>query len=173
MLLGAGADAASVPRVTIGFQAVSALAAGRVDAVTAFWNAEGVALRRQGIPTRVFRVDDYGAPRYPELWLCTSTKILHDDPQLVRHVRKATVRGYRFELGHPQDALDDLLAGSSGLDRGEQHAQLGALLSAHAVDPGRSFDSANDVRKWLRWESDHGIVKGPLERPPGAMFAVP
>jgi putative hydroxymethylpyrimidine transport system substrate-binding protein len=173
VLVGGGAGAASVHRVTIGFQAVSALAAGRVDAVTAFWNAEGVTLRRQGIRTRVFRVDGYGAPRYPELWLCTSTKILHDDPQLVRHVRKATVRGYRFELGHPQDALDDLLAGSSGLDRGEQHAQLGALLSAHAVDPGQSFDSASDVSRWLRWEIDHSIVKGPLERPPGGMFAVP
>ena len=66
-----------------------------------------------------------------------------------------------------------LLAASSGLDRGEQRAQLRALLSAHAVDPGQSFDSVNDVSKWLRWEIGHGIVKGPLERPPGGMFAVP
>ena len=51
--------------MTIGFEAVPALAAGRLDAATAFWNAEGVALRRQGVPTREFRVDDYGAPRYP------------------------------------------------------------------------------------------------------------
>ena len=171
VLQGGGADPASVHRVTIGFQAVSALAAGKVDAVTAFWNAEGVALQRQGIPARVFRVDDYGAPRYPELWLCASTKLLRDDPQLVRHVREATVRGYRFELGHPQDALDDLLAGASGLDRDEQDAQLRALLSAHAVDPGQSFDSANDVIEWLRWEIDHGILEGPLERPPGGMFS--
>ena len=45
------------------------LIAGRVDAVVAFWNAEGVALRRRGVKTREFRVDDYGAPRYPELVL--------------------------------------------------------------------------------------------------------
>ena len=42
-----GGDPAKVKRVTIGFDAVSALAAGKVDAATGFWNAEGVALRRQ------------------------------------------------------------------------------------------------------------------------------
>ncbi len=42
-----GGDPAKVERVTIGFNAVSSLAAGRVDAATGFWNAEGVALQRQ------------------------------------------------------------------------------------------------------------------------------
>ena len=35
----------AVDRVTIGFDSVAALSAGRLDAATAFWNAEGVALR--------------------------------------------------------------------------------------------------------------------------------
>jgi putative hydroxymethylpyrimidine transport system substrate-binding protein len=173
VLQGGGADPASVDRVTIGFQAVSALAAGKVDAVTAFWNAEGVALQRQGIATRVFRVDDYGAPRYPELWLCTSTRLLRDNPELVRAMRRATVQGYRFELRHPDRALGDLLAGASGLDRDEQHAQLQALLTARAVRPGKSFNGATELMNWLRWEIDHGIVERPLERPPTNMFSVP
>ena len=37
-----GGDPAKVKRVTIGFNAVSSLAAGKVDAATGFWNAEGV-----------------------------------------------------------------------------------------------------------------------------------
>src|SRR6188474_1678671 len=44
-----GGDPNAVKRVTIGFNAVSALAAGKVDAATGFWNAEGVALRRQDV----------------------------------------------------------------------------------------------------------------------------
>src|ERR671910_484742 len=62
----------AVERINIGFNAVSALAAGRIDAATAFWNAEGVELKRLGIPTREFRVDEFGAPRYPELLLVTT-----------------------------------------------------------------------------------------------------
>ena len=45
VLEAGGADPDSVRRVTIGFDAVPTLAAGKLDAATAFWNAEGVALR--------------------------------------------------------------------------------------------------------------------------------
>ena len=41
---GDGGDPGGVREVTIGFQAVPALLAGRVAAATGFWNAEGVAL---------------------------------------------------------------------------------------------------------------------------------
>ncbi len=54
VLGAAGLSPASVHRVTIGFEAVAALAAGRVDAATAFWNAEGVTLERRGMPVRSF-----------------------------------------------------------------------------------------------------------------------
>ena len=40
-----GGDFDQVKRTTIGFGAVPSLIAGKVDAVVAFWNAEGVALR--------------------------------------------------------------------------------------------------------------------------------
>ncbi len=168
-----GVSASSVDRVTIGFQAVSALAAGKVDAVTAFWNAEGVALRRQGISTRVFRVDDYGAPRYPELWLCTSREIARNHPGLADAVSAATVRGYRFELEHPGRALDELVTAASGLDRGEQAAELRALLNADAVKPGHTLPAPGQIRRWLDWEVAHGIVDGALERPPRGMFSAP
>jgi putative hydroxymethylpyrimidine transport system substrate-binding protein len=163
-----GADPDSVDRVTIGFQAVSSLAAGRVDAATAFWNAEGVALKRQGIPTREFRVDDYRAPRYPELWLCTSTE--RAGSHLAQVMTKATVRGYRLELASPAQSLDDLVQANPGLDRDEQAAQQRALLEAGAVRPGESFASATDAVKWLRWDIDHGILEAPLERPRLGMF---
>src|SRR5690242_13842245 len=72
VLRSAGVDPSDVHRATIGFNAVADLAAGKVDAATAFWNAEGVELQRRGIPTREFRVDEFGAPRYPELVVVAS-----------------------------------------------------------------------------------------------------
>src|SRR5436309_844788 len=84
---GARGDPRRVRKVTIGFDAVPALLARRVDAVTAFWNVEGVALqakrRAGGHLIREFRVDDYGAPPYPELVLCTTRAELRDDPAVV------------------------------------------------------------------------------------------
>ena len=165
-----GVAPSSVNRVTIGFGAVSALAAGKVDAATGFWNAEGVTLRRQGVPTRVFRVDDYGAPRYPELWMCTSGRLARGQRDLVREVSRATVRGYRLEARDPERALDDLLASSDGLDRAQQEAQLDALLGANAVEPSKSFLVPRKLIRWLRWEVDQGIVER-IQRPPAGMFS--
>jgi putative hydroxymethylpyrimidine transport system substrate-binding protein len=156
-----GAAPASVHRVTIGFQAVSLLAAGRVAAATAFWNAEGVTLERQGTPVREFRVDDYGAPRYPELILATSGRLLSRDPSLARRVAQATARGYSLAVRDPAGALEDLLAADRSLDHDEQAAELRALERGHAFEPvGRCDRQA--LRAWAGWDVKHGI----LERPP-------
>lgn len=153
-----GGDPAQVKRVTIGFNAISALAAGKVDAATGFWNAEAVALRRRGVPIRVFKVNEYGAPPYPELVLATSRRTLEDDPSLVRSVLAATTRGYELTVRHPGRALRDLLAEVPGLDRAEQRAQLDVLLPDLHPAP---FDPAV-LRAWARWDLEHGLLGRPL-----------
>jgi hypothetical protein len=45
---------------------------GRVAGATAFWNDEGLTLRRRSPGFHVFRVDQYGAPSYPELIVCAT-----------------------------------------------------------------------------------------------------
>ncbi len=70
------ATPAAVRTTTIGFEAVRAMLAERVDAATAFWNVEGVALRERRPDVREFRVDDFGAPAYPELVLCVTRSAL-------------------------------------------------------------------------------------------------
>ncbi|HWM54350.1 MAG TPA: ABC transporter substrate-binding protein [Solirubrobacterales bacterium] len=154
-----GGDPGRVRRVTIGFNAVASLAAGRVDATTGFWNAEGVTLQRQGIPTRVFKVDRYGAPPYPELVLTTSRETLERDPELIDAVVDATTRGYALAVREPQQALDDLLAEVPGLDRAEQAAQLHALGPDLRPAP---FDPVV-LRKWATWDLEHGILQRPLD----------
>jgi putative hydroxymethylpyrimidine transport system substrate-binding protein len=153
-----GGDPAKVHRVTIGFNAVAALAAGRVDAATAFWNAEGVTLKRQGVATRTFRVDDYGAPRYPELVLVTTPAMVHDDPNAVGGIVAATRGGYALSEREPGDALDDLLEADPSLDRADQAAELHALNAAGAFRHPGQFNMPA-LSAWARWEVAHGIVE--------------
>jgi putative hydroxymethylpyrimidine transport system substrate-binding protein len=169
-----GASPDSVRRVTIGFAAISSLAGGRVAAATAFWNAEGVTLRRQGIPIREFRVDDYGAPRYPELVLATSRRLLSRDPSLARRVVQATTRGYALASEEPALALDDLLAANRSLDRDEQAAELRALESSRAFQPVGRFDR-DALAGWARWDVEHGILDKAIDVshafPPGGALS--
>jgi putative hydroxymethylpyrimidine transport system substrate-binding protein len=153
-----GGDPALVDEVTIGFNAVASLAAGKVDAATGFWNAEGVTLRRQGVPIRIFKVDRYGAPPYPELILTTSRKTLDRDPALVRSVVDATRRGYAFAEAKPGRALTDLLAADPALDRAEQAAQLHVLLPDLHPAP---FNPAV-LHAWSSWDLKHGLLQHPV-----------
>jgi putative hydroxymethylpyrimidine transport system substrate-binding protein len=154
-----GGDPDKVDEVTIGFNAVASLAAAKVDAATGFWNAEGVELRRQGVPIQIFKVDRYGAPPYPELVLTTSRHTLDSDPGLVRSVVDATRRGYTFAEQNPGKALGDLLAADPTLDRADQQAQLDVLLPDLHPDP---FDPAV-LHEWAAWDLEHGLLEKPLD----------
>lgn len=154
-----GGDPSAVFEVTIGFNAVGALAAGKVDAATGFWNAEAVALRRQGVPIRVFKVNEYGAPPYPELVLTTSRKTLERDPALAEEVVAATRRGYAFALAHPAKALGDLLDADPALNAAEQRAQFAVLKPDLRPAP---FDPAV-LHAWAAWDLEHGLLKRPLD----------
>ncbi len=154
-----GGDPAKVKRVTIGFNAISSLAAGKVDAATGFWNAEGVELQRQGVPIRIFKVNEYGAPPYPELILTTTQKTFEQKPALVRSIVDATRRGYEFVVGHPKRGLDDLLAEVPSLERADQRAQLKVLLPDLHPLP---FDNAV-LHAWAAWDLKHGLLHKSLD----------
>ena len=74
----------------------------------------------------------------------------------MRDVVSATERGYELATEDPAGALDDLVAGVPGLDRGDQNAQLRALLHANALKPEGGFRS---LGAWARWDVQHGILQ--------------
>jgi NitT/TauT family transport system substrate-binding protein/putative hydroxymethylpyrimidine transport system substrate-binding protein len=160
VLRSGGVDPSSVHRVTIGFNAVADLAAGKIDAATAFWNAEGVQLQRMGIPIREFRVDEFGAPRYPELLLVSKS----GSEQLGSRMTAALARGYEL-LGHdPDGALDDLFDQVPGLDRTEQSAELDSLTSAPAFALGGTLATPRldraTIERWRAWAAQVGLLPG-------------
>jgi putative hydroxymethylpyrimidine transport system substrate-binding protein len=154
-----GGDPEGVNEVTIGFNSVASLAAGKVDAATGFWNDEAVEAKRQGIPLRVFKVDEYGAPKYPELVLTTTRKELKNDPRLVEAMVAATRRGYAFTEAQPKKALDDFLAANKGEERADVAAQLHVLLPSLKPLP---FDE-KVLKEWSTWASSYGLLPEPLK----------
>ena len=153
-----GGDPALVERTTIGFDAVAALAAGRVDAATAFWNAEGVALRERGVATREFRVGELGAAPYPELVLVTSSATLAERPDLVASVRAALARGHELAEVQPKAALGSLLSAVPALERSSTAAQLDALIRADAFSGlGDRVRFEAGVASWARFAARNGL----------------
>ncbi len=158
VLGSAGLGLDDVETVTIGFDSIAALSAGRVAAATAFWSAEGVALRELGTPTREFRVDDFGAPTYPELVIVTTREKLADEGAQIAATVDAIGVGYAATAADPASALDDLLAAVPSLDSEQQRAQLQALTGLLPEGPGFDYEV---LEAWSRWSARFGIVEEP------------
>lgn len=152
-----GGDYSAIRRITIGFSAVPSLAAGKVDAVVTFWNAEGVALRRENVPTRQFRVDRYGAPRYPELIVATTRDNLTDDPNLFDDLLTTLADGTRSAVAN-RPATVRQVAAASDSDPGLVAAQLTAV--APALRPPLTLN-APALRAWARFDARFGILAHP------------
>jgi len=157
---GSGGDPRKVKTITIGFNAVADLLAGKVAGATAFWSDEGVTIKEERPGFHVFEVDDYGAPSYPELVLCVTRATLQHDPALIHDVVDALVRGYYFTLSDPARGAQDLDQAVPGLDPKLVATQLTALLPAFRGNGGRVgvLDTAT-LTLWARWEARFGIVR--------------
>jgi ABC-type nitrate/sulfonate/bicarbonate transport system substrate-binding protein len=162
IVAGSGGQPKQLKTITIGFNAVSDLLAGKVAGATAFWNDEGVTLTRQRPGFHVFRVENYGAPAYPELVVCATSKSLKADPGLARGVVRALARGYDLALARPAAGQAALESQVPGLNHALDTAELTGLGAAFRGPEGHFgvLDTAL-LRRWAAWEARFGIVKSP------------
>ncbi len=157
---GDGGDPAKVRKVTVGFNAVQALLTRKVTAATAFWNAEGVALKAKRPGVKEFRVDDYGAPSYPELVLATSRETLETNGPVVRATIRALRRGYEGAINDPESAVSALTDAEPTLKRDLTSEELDAVSTSFTQ--GADFYGQlqpSVLAKWATWEQRFGIVK--------------
>jgi putative hydroxymethylpyrimidine transport system substrate-binding protein len=150
-----GGDVEKVRQVTIGFAAVPSLIERKVAAVPAFWNAEGVVLRRRGVEIREFRVDDYGAPGYPEVVLLATRRTLRERRELVEGVVAAVADGVRSVLRDPEPAVREI-ARAGGADERLVRAQLAAV--APAFRPPLVL-RRRALERWASFDARFGILK--------------
>jgi len=157
---GDGGDPGKVKRVTVGFNAVQALLSKKVSGATAFWNAEGVALKQKRPGIKQFQVDDYGAPSYPELVLAVSREYLETEAPVVRATIRALRRGYEGAINDPESAVSALTDAERSLNRSLTAAELDAVSPSFAA--GAAFYgelNAKTLGAWATWEQRFGIVK--------------
>ena len=157
-----------VHKVTIGFQAVAALLARRSTARPRSGTPRASQLQRQRPGIREFRVDDFGAPPYPELVLCVSRRRCAPTARWSRRRCARCAAATTKRCADPESAVEALVERAHGLDRADTERELDAVspaftearLSVGELDPAK-------LRAWAQWEARFGIVK----RPPNVALA--
>jgi NitT/TauT family transport system substrate-binding protein/putative hydroxymethylpyrimidine transport system substrate-binding protein len=154
-----GGDVSKIEQVTIGFNAVSRLLTNRVDAVPVFWNAEGVALKQRGLKAKEFRVEDYGAPPYPEVVFFTSRATLEKERERIAGALDAIASGLAATRARPEEAVDVIAEAAETDDKELMRAQLDAVLPIFADD--LQLDRPV-LERWADFDAEIGLVE---ERP--------
>jgi putative hydroxymethylpyrimidine transport system substrate-binding protein len=133
---------------------------GKKARATAFWNAEGLALKAKRPVIREFGVEDFGAPPYPELVLVTSRETLETGAPVVRATIRALRRGYEATINDPESAVSALTDAEPALKRVPTLKQLDAVSPSFTAGAG-FYGELNPatLARWASWEQRLGIVK--------------
>jgi ABC-type nitrate/sulfonate/bicarbonate transport system substrate-binding protein len=159
----AGGDPAKVKVVTIGFNGVADLEAGKIAAFTGYWPDDGVSLSVSGHAITVFKLDAYGGPAYPGLVAFASRSEIAQRPGLVRAFVRATVHGYEDTLRDPARSLGELLKANPTIERKLAKASLAAYLpvfDAGGVPYGKLVGSR--IASLIAWLRAHGLIHRPV-----------
>jgi len=159
----AGGDPSKVRTVTIGFDGVADLEAGKIAAFTGYWPDDGVTLAVSGHPITIFKLDAGGGPAYPGLVAFTTRSLIRRDPALVRGFVRATVHGYEDTLRDPARSLAELEARNPAIVPRLARASLRAYLpifDAGGVPYGTLVRSR--VVALERWLLAHHLISRPL-----------
>jgi len=139
----------------IGYNQVEALALDHEDAAVCYTNNEPIQLEQQGYSLNILRVSD--AVLLASNGVITNEAIIQNNPDLVRRMVKATLRGMRSTLEDPKMAYEiskkyiENLAKATPQQEKTQKEILRATLELWRSDPlGRSNPEA--------WENMQNIL---------------
>jgi len=160
-----GIDPSSVREVNVGFNLVPAMLSGRVDATLgAFWNVEGVELKRAKRNPVIIPVDEAGVPTYDELIFVVRADTARNRGPYLRAFLRAVAEGHQALRDDPQTGIAPLLAANPDLDRADTLAEVEETLPAFfPEDPEQPFGWL-DQAAWGRyggWMLENDLLKSP------------
>jgi NitT/TauT family transport system substrate-binding protein len=125
LLDAGGLTQSDVTLDTVGFNQVPALIAKREDAVVIYVNNEPIQLQAQGFPVTTLRVADY--LQLVGNGLITNETTIQQNPELVRRMVGALVKGTQAALANPDEAYTVCLKYVENLAQADQAVQKQVL----------------------------------------------
>lgn len=162
LLSAGGLTEEDVTLDVIGFNQVETLLAGRVDAAVIYVANEPVTLAARGFEQNVLRVADYQS--LVGNGLLTSDAFLAANPDLVRGMVNALLRGIADAIANPGEAYEISKKYVENLAQADQKVQqdvLNTSIEFWRGAPGRSEPEAwQNMQKILL---EMGLLKSPLD----------
>lgn len=110
MMENVGADATDVNMINVGFELMSSMTTGNVDAtIGCLVNHEVPQLEEEGFDVNYFSVSGYGIPNYYEEVFLTNDDLLENEPEVVAGFLRAAKKGFDDFKADPDGCLAILM----------------------------------------------------------------
>ncbi len=143
---------------------IGPLIRGEVDGIDNAWTTnEGVAAQLEGEQVNFIFPSDYDVLEYPDP-IITSEKMIQERPAVVERFVRATLRGYRYAIEHPEEAAQFALKYDDTLDIKLQTASMHTYVPL--VDTGDAPIGWMDAEVWQSTQDymlEQGMVSSSLD----------
>ncbi len=163
LLESAGLEEEDVTLDSIGFNQVEALVAGQDEAVVVYVVNEPVQLRHQGYDIDVIPVADYA--HLASNGLITNEQTIAENPDLVRRMVMATLRGVVSAVGDPEEAFEVCKGFVEGLNYSNELVQQDVLAASVEFWKADKL-GYSDPESWENMQDvllDMGMIAEPLD----------
>lgn len=136
---------------------------GEVDVWTGYLINEVVTLQEQGQQVNFIMPDDYGLHIYSDVLFTTDT-LVKDNPDLVQRFVRASLRGWKYALQHPDEAVAVTAKLDPTLDLDHAKGVMNALIPL--VDTGQLPVGMMDESVWQSTQDimlESGIISSPVD----------
>ena len=105
-----GADSSDVEMIDVGFDLMSSMTTGNVDAtIGCLVNHEVPQMEEEGFAVNYFELDDYGVPTYYEGVFLASDEMIENEPEVLSAFLRASAKGFADVKNDPAGGLQTLL----------------------------------------------------------------
>lgn len=133
-----------------------------VDVTPVYYINGAVRLIREGVKLNMIWPDDYGVHCFSDT-LAAMPDMINKKPDLVFRFLKASLKGWRYAVGNPEEAVDITMAYVKNKDRGFQSDMMYALLPlVHTGEDRIGWMKDQDWTAIIRILEDQKMLKGPV-----------
>ena len=164
MMQSSGVDPADVTLIDVGFDLMSSMTTGNVDAtIGCLVNHEVPQMEEEGFAVNYFFPNEYGVPDYFEAVFVASDRILKEEPELVARFLTACQKGFTALKADPYGALDVLLAAQDAdnfpLSVSVERKSIDTLLPL--MEHEQAAFLSQTAERWqenIDWMYDEGLI---------------
>ena len=159
-----GADYSDVTMIDVGFDLMSSMTTGNVDAtIGCLVNHEVPQMEEEGFSVNWFDLDDYGVPTYYEGIFLASDEAIANDSETLQAFLRASARGFADMKADPEAALATLLANQNAenfpLSETVERKSMGVLIPMMETADA-AFLSQSDAcwQENIDWMLEQGLI---------------